>query len=138
MPNTREKMIELIDQKQVYGIDKEQPRKHDILLMDNDELADHLIAHGVTVQDVPDNNVGKWISVKDERKPKDRRNYFIAYVFSDSDMHFFGEAKYHAYEGNGIVDRPHFSNEGVDGMRVTHWMEIPKLPQPPKGEQQCE
>lgn len=82
-----------------------------------------------------ENNVGrKWISVKDERKPKDRRSYFIAYVFGDSDMHFFGEAKYYAYEGNGIVDRPHFSNEGVDGMRVTHWMEIPKLPQPPKGE----
>ena len=77
----------------------------------------------------------RWISVKDEeRKPKDRQNYFIAYVFGDSDMHFFGEAKYYAYDGNGIVDRPHFSNEGVDGMKVTHWMEIPKLPQPPKGE----
>ena len=120
-------------------------------------IADHLIAHGVTVQDNTEiideflkqlknapittlheeptiEVVQEWISVKDERKPKDRRNYFIAYVFGDSNMHFFGEAKYHAYEGNGIVDRPHFSNEGVDGMRVTHWMEIPKLPQPPKGE----
>ena len=78
----------------------------------------------------------KWIPVEDEQKPKDRRNDFIAYVFGDSDMHFFGEAKYHAYEGNGVVDRPHFSNEGVNEMRVTHWMEIPKLPlpQPPKGE----
>ena len=76
----------------------------------------------------------KWISVKDEKKPKDRRNYFIAYVFGDSDMHFYGEAIYHAYEGNGVVDRPHFSNEGVNDMRVTHWMEIPQLPQPPKEE----
>ena len=92
----------------------------------NGVRADHLIANGVTVQE--------WISVKDEQKPKDRKRYFIAYVFGDSDIHFFGEAMYHAYEGNDLVDRPHFSNEGVDGMRVTHWMEIPKLPQPPKGE----
>lgn len=78
----------------------------------------------------------KWIPVEDEQKPKDRTNYFIAYVFGDSDMHFFGEAFYHAYNGNGLVDRPHFSNEGVQGMRVTHWMKIPKLPlpEPPKGE----
>ena len=49
MPNTREKLIELIDQKQVYGIDIEQPRKHEIQLFDNDELADHLIANGVEI-----------------------------------------------------------------------------------------
>ena len=71
-----------------------------------------------------------WIPVTDEQKPRDRENYFIAYVFGDSSMHFFGEAKYYAYEGNGIVDRPHFSNEGVNGMLVTHWMKIPKLPLP--------
>lgn len=78
--------------------------------------------------------VQQWIPVEDEQKPKDRKHYFIAYVFGDSDIHFFGEAMYHAYEGNDLVDRPHFSNEGVADMRVTHWMEIPKLPQPPKGE----
>ena len=72
----------------------------------------------------------KWIPVEDEKKPKDRKEYFIAYVFDDSDMHFFGAALYHAYGGNGVVDRPHFSNEGVNGMRVTHWMEIQKLPLP--------
>lgn len=85
-----------------------------------DRLADYLIANGVTIQE--------WIAVEDERKPQNGRNCFISYVFGDSDMHFFGEAKYHAYGGNGIVDRPHFSNEGMNGMRVTHWMEIPKLP----------
>ena len=122
-----------------------------------EEAANYLITHGVTVQDNTEISdeflkqlrnapltvlreeptielVQEWISVEDERKPKDRKNYFIAYVFDDSDMHFFGEAKYYAYEGNGIVDLPHFSNEGVNGMRVTHWMEIPHLPQLPKGE----
>ena len=75
----------------------------------------------------------EWISGEDKTtKPRDRKKYLIAYVFGDSDMHFFGEAYYHAHEGNGIVDRPHFTNEGVDGMRVTHWSEIPKLPPPPE------
>lgn len=70
----------------------------------------------------------KWIPITSEKKPRHLRNYFIAFVFGDSDMHFFSEAKYHAYGGNGIVEGPHFSNEGVDGMRVTHWMPIPTLP----------
>ena len=126
MPNTIENLEVIahlgdhITYKEEYGI------CYDSALAKVIEDAYMTLKNGVTVQE--------WISVKDERKPKDRKNYFIAYVFGDSDMHFFGEAKYYAYEGNGIVDGPHFSNEGVDGMRVTHWMEIPKLPQPPKGE----
>lgn len=74
----------------------------------------------------------EWISVEDERKPKNLHNYFIAYVFGTCDEHLFGESMYIADKGNGIVDGAHFANEGVDGMRVTHWMEIPKLPEPPK------
>lgn len=72
----------------------------------------------------------KWIPVEDQKKPKDRKEYFIAYVFEDSDMHFFGTAMYHANGSNGIVDGPHFSNEGIMRMRVTHWLDIPKLPLP--------
>ena len=74
----------------------------------------------------------EWISVEDERKPKHLHNYFVAYVFGVCDEHFFGEAMYIADKGNGIVDGAHFNDEGVDGMRVTHWMEIPKLPEPPQ------
>lgn len=70
---------------------------------------------------------GEWISVE-EKRPKDRQRCFIAYKFDGSEMRFFGEAMFHAYEGNGLVDRPHFSNEGLEGMYVTHWMAIPKLP----------
>ena len=75
----------------------------------------------------------EWISV-DEDLPKKRGHYFIAYKFDGSDMRFYGEAMFHPEGGNCFVDRPHFSNEGVDGMYVTHWMKIPKLPlpQPPK------
>ena len=74
--------------------------------------------------------MSEWISVKD-RLPERRWNYFIAYVFGDSDQHFYGEAMFHPGkdEDNGYVHGPHFSNEGMDGMRVTHWMTIPKLPE---------
>ena len=76
----------------------------------------------------------KWIPVS-ERLPKYRGHYFIAYKFKLSDMQFFGEAMWHDdIPDNGYVKGNHFSNEGVDGMYVTHWMEIPPLPQPPKGE----
>lgn len=45
----RDRLIELIDQKQVYGIDQHQPESHNMYLLDNDELADHLLANGVIV-----------------------------------------------------------------------------------------
>ena len=72
-----------------------------------------------------------WIRVEDE-KPKKRGHYFIAYKFAGSDMRFYGEAMWHDdIPDNGYVQGNHFSNEGVDGMYVTHWMKIPKLPEPP-------
>lgn len=71
--------------------------------------------------------MSEWISVEVET-PKRLKRYFIAYKFEGSYMRFYGEAMFHPREGNGLLDRPHFSNEGVDGMYVTHWMEIPKLP----------
>ena len=80
------------------------------------------------IKELGEENVSKWIPIESNEKPQHLKNYFIAYVFGDSDMRFFGEAKYHAYGGNGIVDGAHFSNEGVHDMRVTHWMPIPKLP----------
>lgn len=70
-----------------------------------------------------------WISVADSRKPRNLQQCFIAYVYADSNMIFYGEARYHAFEGNGLVDRPHFSNEGVDGMTVKYWMPIPRFPE---------
>ena len=80
------------------------------------------------IKELSEENAPEWISIESNEKPQHLKNYFIAFVFGDSDMHFYGEAKYHAYGGNGIVDGAHFSNEGVDDMRVTHWMPIPKLP----------
>lgn len=45
----RERLIGLINAKQVYGIDQDQPRRHDMLLLDNEDLADYLLANGVIV-----------------------------------------------------------------------------------------
>ena len=79
------------------------------------------------------NTMNNWISVKEDKTPRHLQECLIAYVFGDddSDRHFYGVERYYAFEGNGLVDRPHFGNEGVEGMRVTHWIPIPKLP---KGE----
>ena len=59
--------------------------------------------------------------------------YFVSYVFTDCDMRFYGAAFWNDdLETNGYVTGPHFSNEGVNGMKVTHWMETQKLPEPPR------
>ena len=78
-----------------------------------DRFADHLIAHGVTVQE--------WISVKD-RLPKDGRYLTVRYDHvtrsSFVDILWF--------------ERGDWWNRHCPGdYAVTHWM---PLPQPPKGE----
>ena len=35
---------------------------------------------------------------------------------------------WHAYGDNGYVNGPHFSDEGLDGLKVWYWMPLPELP----------
>ena len=72
-------------------------------------IADHLIAHGVTVQE--------WISVKD-RLPDDDEVVIIC-----TDKNF-------VYAGELIGDTWFLDNDSWTAT-VTHWMPLPK---PPKGE----
>ena len=91
--DVREKMVELIDEIiELYPSERK-------------ELADRLIANGVTVQE--------WISVND-RLPKPFENVI---VFRD------GKISIDYNEGNGW-----FAYD-FNGKRVTHWM---PLPQPAK------
>ena len=83
-------------------------------------LADHLIAHGVTVQSDKDINVPiKWISVKEQEEPTENGTYLChGYWFGSrrkqtETAEFFGEWNI----ANNFI--------------LTHWMPLPK---PPKGE----
>jgi hypothetical protein len=71
----------------------------------------------------------KWIPVT-ERLPKGRREYLCICVFGESKMQFCNVLIFHPEQNaeNGYVTGPHFSNEGMNGMRVTHWMPLPKPP----------
>lgn len=124
----KEKLIDLINEIQDSGIVTVcSENSTGVYRPPNEFLANHLLANGVTF--ATDTNDGsKWISVEDD-KPKHRGEYFVSYVFADCDMRFYGSAFWHDdMETNGYVTGPHFSNEGVNGMKVTHWMEIQKLP----------
>lgn len=70
----RYRLIELINQKQIYGIDQEQPRKSDLQLLDNEELADHLLSEGVIVPPV---KVGGTVYTLNRGKVKEWKVCFI-------------------------------------------------------------
>ena len=99
--DVREKLVKLIDTHCDYA------GQVDCLEDCTKCLADHLIAHGVTVQE--------WISVKD-RLPKPFEDVL---VFRDGKV----SIDYHEEDGWFAYD--------FNGERATHWM---PLPPPPKGE----
>lgn len=94
------------------------------------DIADHLIAHGVTVQE--------WISVKD-RLPEIPEGWAesperVLYMMKNTKTIYAG------YYGEGGVWRDKYfrqyadSRNGVDADDVLCWMYQHDLPQPPKGE----
>ena len=100
--NVREKLVELLD-RFVYDD-----------WYSNGDIAEKLIANGVTVQE--------WISV-DDRLPEEKSNCIVYYkhAFCDDENHVGICVCF--YDGNEFdMDFEH---------KVTHWM---PLPQPPKGE----
>ena len=96
----------------------------------NDEIASHLIAHGVKVQE--------WISV-DDRLPEIPEGYSespepVLYMMKNTKTIYAG------YYGEGGVWKDKYfrqyvdSRNGVDVDDVLCWMYQHDLPQPPKGE----
>ena len=106
--NVREKLVELLSQIQSYGVRQGSHITHQEGKT-NREIASHLIAQGVTVQE--------WISVKD-RLPEEEGLYLVA-VVNDHERRYSKTAWYHGH-GNWFLHQ-----------KVTHWQ---YLPQPPKGE----
>ena len=98
MPNTREKLIELVSQVQYLGGLEEK-------------IADHLIANGVTI--ATDNN--KWIPVT-ERLPERYQN--VLTVREDRKIRF---------DAIGSLD-VWYEERWHTGNPVTHWMPLPEPP----------
>lgn len=99
--DVREKLVELLREVQYLGGLEEK-------------IADHLFAHGVTVQE--------WISVKD-RLPEGKVNCIVHYkhAYCDND----------GYWANGLCFYDGEKFQMDLSYKVTHWQ---YLPQPPKGE----
>jgi hypothetical protein len=97
--DVREKLVELIESARYWGSNT------------SEEIADSLIAHGVTVQE--------WIPASE--LPKDTYEYWIAYKAG-------GDYFYSTGYFDGKCWRSAITHKQIP---VTHWQ---YLPQPPKGE----
>lgn len=95
------------------------------------QMADHLIANGVTLDNQVASSIkqvasSKWIPVT-ERLPEKYGKYLCRYVFNESaEYPHFEVISFYAH-----LEKPRFQGEGACGMHVTHWMPLPPAP---KGE----
>lgn len=110
--DVREKLVELFfDAQQTvsvpYGMETEKAKRCVF-----EQLADLLIANGVTVQE--------WVSVNDERKPKHGEDVLVV-VFDG----------YDTYTDTDCLMRNGKWCYETENHKVTHWQ---PMPQPPKGE----
>ena len=101
--DVREKLVELL---------KTSPTRNGYT--DIEDIADHLIANGVTVQE--------WISV-DDRFPEEKANCIVYYQHAYCDNDGYWEIGICFNDGEKFQINPAY--------KVTHWM---PLPEPPKGE----
>ena len=159
MPNTREKLIELLRntrheyrryiaikdyEKRIAKTDEEFLAVDDSIVGEIPFCADHLIANGVIISKMEtvetDNNVGhKWIPVT-ERVPEIGDTYLVVvkykYDWEDDYTIDTDVAMFHPYDNpDAYIDNRWDTyidwDEGQQYLHVTHWM---PLPEPPKGE----
>ena len=112
--DVREKLVELLNSFQHCG---RTSVMNGMKVIPNEEVANHLIAHGITVQE--------WISVKD-RLPERTGSYIVC-----TDKGAICTAKFYSDLPTGLrYEKPHWNNSRLN-KHITHWCE---MPQPPKGE----
>lgn len=78
--------------------------------------------------------MNEWISIEDSRKPKQLQECLCICRLDDEETNkwdYYLVLKWHdvPYQNNGIVNRPHFTDEGVAGMRVVYWRPLPEHPE---------
>ena len=118
--DVREKLVELIKDGIRKGL---RASGDDRLDYSFEDVADHLIANGVTVQE--------WIPVKDKLPPYNhdvlvyRPNMAMKFLVDNYDG-YYGEDDDEWYEGWALYGKDTHGNPAI-----THWS---YLPQPPKGE----
>lgn len=136
MPNTREKLIELLQDCVDENVETDDPYVG--FEVKYGSIADRLIANGVTVVDKFATTEQQWISVKD-RLPEIPEGWAespepVLYMMKNTKTIYAG------YYGEGGVWRDKYfrkyadSRNGVDADDVLCWMYQHDLPQPPKGE----
>ena len=104
-----------------------------------EELADYLIANGVTFADVPDTNVGKWIPVSEQPKKNDSYLVLHKYILDDRPPAFLVDIADFALCLSAISED--FKGKDYAGWYksdidygeyewggVAYWMPLPKLP----------
>ena len=135
MPNTREKLIELLKETDRAAFEALKDREDCDDNMVFEFYADYFVGKGVTV---PDANVGKWIPVT-ERLPEMVDSYIVV-VKCKYDWEKEYEIGVDVATYDPYCDHPYIDgcwntyndwDEGQQYIHVTHWM---PLPAPPKGE----
>ena len=109
----REKLVELLFKCTPKNIKLEWRGEKIEVAISQGNIADYLIAHGVTVQE--------WISVKEP--PKKRGEYLCYFKYEPESPDVICQNTYYG-SGRWMSETD----------KVTHWMPLPELTQPPKGE----
>ena len=109
--DVREKLVELIESARYWGSGT------------SEEIADHLIDNGVTVQE--------WISVEDRLPDNKEHDWVLAQVVEDNGfMHIPRVMEYRQAKNDWFEETYGWLSEHNGVFTVTHWM---PLPPPPKG-----
>ena len=117
--DVREKLVELIEQS---GACFECFPVGDYEQKQIEKIANHLIAHGVTVQE--------WISVKDRLPDNKEHDWVLAQVVEDNGfMHIPKVMEYRQQRNDWFEETYGWLSEHNGAFTVTHWMPLPPVPE---------